>query len=251
MMPYNVLYLDAGHAKNTPGKNNSKEGFYEWEFNNDMQYKIKKRVEEHGITVVLTNPNPATVKDIGLTQRANIANDHWARKGRPKSIFISLHANAFSSESARGTETFHAKNASLATKEFARVLQREVFSSIKGIDKEAKDRGVKIENFTVIYKASMPSVLVEYAFYSNLKDLKILKNNRNELVEATVKAVCVYFGIKYQPPKQNAPNTPSSNSKEVYYRVVASSFKDKNNADKLVTELKQKGYPAFIDIYEK
>ena len=37
----NLLILDAGHAKNTAGKNNAKESFYEWEFNNDMQYKIK------------------------------------------------------------------------------------------------------------------------------------------------------------------------------------------------------------------
>ena len=44
----------------------------------------------------------------------------------------------------------------------------------------------------------MPSVLVEYAFYSNLDDLKILKNNRSELVEATIKAICQYFGIEYK-----------------------------------------------------
>ena len=44
----------------------------------------------------------------------------------------------------------------------------------------------------------MPSVLCEYAFYSNLDDLKILKNNRSELVEATVKAICQYFGIEYK-----------------------------------------------------
>ena len=37
----NLLILDAGHAKNTAGKRNEKENFYEWEFNNDMQHKIK------------------------------------------------------------------------------------------------------------------------------------------------------------------------------------------------------------------
>ena len=35
----NLLILDSGHAKNTAGKNNAKENFYEWQFNNDMQYK--------------------------------------------------------------------------------------------------------------------------------------------------------------------------------------------------------------------
>ena len=47
----NLLILDAGHSFNTKGKNNAKENFYEWEFNNDMQYKIKARCEELGIKV--------------------------------------------------------------------------------------------------------------------------------------------------------------------------------------------------------
>ena len=71
----NLLILDAGHAKNTAGKNNIKENFYEWEFNNDMQYKIKFRCEELGITVFLTNPNPSTVSDIALSHRESLAND--------------------------------------------------------------------------------------------------------------------------------------------------------------------------------
>ena len=175
----NLLILDAGHAKNTAGKRNEKENFYEWEFNNDMQYKIKARCEELGIKVFLTKPNPAAVSDIALSTRASLANDYWLRNSKPKSIFISLHANAFSNSSARGTETYVAKNASSTSKNFAKVLNNEIVKTMKELDVNAKDRGVKAENFTVIHKASMPSVLVEYAFYSNLDDLKILKNNKD------------------------------------------------------------------------
>ena len=57
----NLLILDAGHSFDTKGKCNAKENFYEWEFNNDMQYKIKSRCEELGIKVFLTNPNPNKV----------------------------------------------------------------------------------------------------------------------------------------------------------------------------------------------
>ena len=176
----NLLILDAGHSFNTKGKNNVKENFYEWEFNNDMQYKIKSRCEELGIKVFLTNPNPATVSDIPLTTRANLGNDYWLKNNKCKAMFISLHANAFSNESARGTETYVAKNASTTSKNFAKVLNDNIVTAMKNLDSNAKDRGVKSENFTVIYKASMPSVLVEYAFYSNLDDLKILKNNKDE-----------------------------------------------------------------------
>ena len=235
----NLLILDSGHAKNTPGKNNAKENFYEWEFNNDMQYKIKARCEELGVKVFLTNPNPDKVSDISLTTRASLANDYWLRNSKPKTIFISLHANAFSSESARGTETYIAKNASSTSKNFAKVLNDEVVKVMKSLDKNAKDRGVKCKDWTVIQKASMPSVLLEYAFYSNLDDLKILKNNRSELVEATVKAICQYFGIEYK--KEIATNTNK------LYKVCIGAYKDRDNADKILKEAKEKGFKdAYI-----
>ena len=230
----NLLILDAGHAKNTEGKNNAKENFYEWEFNNDMQYKIKARCEELGTKVFLTNPNPATVSDIALSTRSSLANDYWLRNSKPKSIFISLHANAYSSTSARGTETYHANNASITSKNFAKVLNDEVIKVMKKLDKNAKDRGVKSNNFTVIQKASMPSVLLEYAFYTNLDDLKILKNNRSELVEATVKAICQYFGLEY---KEKASSTDKK-----LYAVCTGAYSNKSTADAKVEELKQKGY---------
>jgi N-acetylmuramoyl-L-alanine amidase len=243
----NLLILDAGHSFDTKGKNNLKENFYEWEFNNDMQYKIKSRCEELGITVFLTNPNPSTVSDLALSTRASLANDYWLRKSKPKSMFISLHANAFSSDTARGTETYIAKNASTTSKNFAKVLNDNIVNTMKQIDSGAKDRGVKTENFTVIYKAAMPSVLVEYGFYTNLNDLKILKNNRDELVEATVKAICDYFGVAYKVDTNK--NTTSEN---IFYRVVAGSYSNRSNAEAQVNLLKAKGISnAFIDVYKK
>ena len=243
----NLLILDAGHAKDTKGKNNLKENFYEWEFNNDMQYKIKSRCEDLGITVFLTNPNPSTVSDIALSTRASLANDYWLRKSKTKSMFISLHANAFSNESARATETYVAKNASTTSKNFAKVLNDNIFKTMKELDVNAKDRGVKTENFTVIYKEDMPSELVEYGFYTNLNDLKILKNNRNELVEATVKAICDYFGVAYKVDTNK--NTTSEN---IFYRVVAGSYSKRENAIAQIELLKSKGINnAFIDVYKK
>ena len=86
----NLLILDAGHAKNTAGKRNEKENFYEWEFNNDMQHKIKTRCEELGIKVFLTNHNPGTVSDIPLSTRASLANGYWLKNNKCKAMFISL-----------------------------------------------------------------------------------------------------------------------------------------------------------------
>ena len=235
----NLLILDAGHSFNTKGKNNAKENFYEWEFNNDMQYKIKARCEELGIKVFLTNPNPNKVSDIPLSTRANLANDYWIKNNKCKAIFISIHANAFSNSNTRGTETYIASNASSTSKNFAKVLNDNIVRTMKELDPASEDRGVKTENFTVIYKASMPSVLCEYAFYSNLDDLKILKNNRSELVEATVKAICQYFNIEYKEKvKENSFNG------NTLYAVCVGAYKDKNKAESIAKELKEKGYTS-------
>ena len=177
----NLLILDAGHAKNTAGKRNEKENFYEWQFNNDMQHKIKSRCEDHNIKVYLTNPNPATVSDIALGVRAKSANDYWIKNNKPKSIFISLHANAFSNSSARGTETYHAKNASNTSKSFAKVLN-------------------------------------------------------DEIVEATVKAICSYFNIEYKEKVVKKDDN--------LYAVCVGAYKDRNKANAIVEELKKKGYTS-------
>lgn len=154
----------------------------------------------------MTNPSPAKKDEIGLSKRANLANDYWIKKSKPQALFMSIHSNDYGSNfnSVRGTETYIAKkNGSQNSKNAAAYVQEGVFQSIKLIDANAKDRGVKIENFTVIYKAAMPSILVEDAFYTNEEDLKILKNNRYDLVEATIKGLCKYFEITYKALQTN------------------------------------------------
>ena len=245
-----LLILDSGHAKDTAGKRAFDNSLYEWDFNNNMQYLIKKRAQDHGITVKLTNPNPQSVSDITLSVRSAFANKLYSDFKKPNTLFISLHANAYGStwNTARGVEVYHASNASNNSKNLAKYLCDQIYNDVKTIDNGFKNRGVKCQDFTVIYKTITPAVLIEYGFYTNKDDLKILKNNQSDLVEATVKAICKYFSIKYQPPKKEVGKTEANNT---YYRVVAGSYTNKNNAEKIVSELKSKGYSAFIDIYKK
>jgi N-acetylmuramoyl-L-alanine amidase len=247
-----LLILDSGHNEYVIGKEAPDKSLREWVFNNDMQYKIKKRAEDHGITVYLTNPKPQGTDEIGLSKRATLANNYWSSNNKPKSIFISLHANAFSNTTARGTETFHASNASTSSKNFAKTLNDEVVKTMQSLDRNAKNRGVKSQDFTVIYKTSMPSVLVEYGFYTNLDDLKILKNNQDDLTEATIKAICSYFNVAYKEPS-SVTTKPTENAKiETWYRAVCGSFKNKEAAEDRIKELSSKGFEGcFIVAFEK
>ena len=263
MSKYLVLG-DGGHAEKVAGKCAPDKSLHEWKFNQEIDTKMKKRCADHGIDYYQTNPSPAGKDEMGLSKRAELANAHWKKLGKPKSLLMSYHANAYYFEdengkkkvefnSARGTETFVGSNASTNSKNAAKYIQDEIVKAMKSLDKNAKDRGVKTENFTVIYKAQMPSILLEYAFYTNKSDIKILKNNVDDLVEATMKGVCKYFGITYKAPKKESkPNTSTSTSKETtYYRVVTNSYLDRKLADKEVSELKKLGIGAFLDAFKK
>ena len=216
-----LIILDSGHAKNTGGKRAPDNSLYEWEFNNDMQNRLEKRLKALGFDVYKTNPNPATVSDIGLTKRAQLANSYWASKGKPKALFVSLHANAYGTwTTANGVEVFHAKNASTASKNYAKVLCKHIHEALKKLRPGSVNRGVKSENFTVIYKTTMPSVLIEYAFYTNREDLKVLKNNRAELCEATVKGLCECFGVAYKAGTTTNPTVKPATPDPYLVKII-------------------------------
>lgn len=217
------VWLDAGHSKATGGKRNEKANpkFYEYEFNNDIAIKLKKRLEEQGITVYLTNTSPEG-KDIALSTRANTANIKWNTLGKPtNAIFISIHGNASTGAwaKARGVEVYHANNASGKSKKLALLLTNQIYEDIKKIDNGFKQRGVKSSNFTVIYKANMPSVLIEHGFYDNKEDLFLMQNKRDMFVEADCKAICEYFGITYKKGTTNSTQ-PIINNQEFLIKII-------------------------------
>ncbi|MGL5752558.1 MAG: N-acetylmuramoyl-L-alanine amidase [Paraclostridium sp.] len=200
-----LAILDAGHAEKVAGKEAPDKSMREWEFNDYIQNKAKSRCEAHGISIYLTNPSPKGKDEMGLSKRSELANSYYSKQGKPKTIFVSIHANAASPSSARGVETFIAGNASTTSKNFANTLNTNTYNSLKALDSGFKNRGVKTENFTVIYKANMPSVLWEVGFYTNKEDLNLLKNKRADIVEVLVKSLCEYFGVKYVPPGNTTP----------------------------------------------
>lgn len=262
-----LIILDSGHAELVAGKEAPDKSMREWEFNNDMQYRIKDMLDEYEeFMTFLTNPNPADKQEMGLSKRASLGNNVWKELGKPKAMFISLHANAFGVWSnANGCETFHANNASSNSKKFAKMVNDQIHATLKVLRPDSVNRGVKSENFTVIKNAAMPSVLIEYAFYTNKIDLDILKNNRQELAVATVKAICKYFGVNYKEPKvevetflvkiiydgteglnvRQEPNTSSQINGQVFKDQVFTIVEVKNNWGKL------KSGAGWISLNEK
>jgi N-acetylmuramoyl-L-alanine amidase len=199
-----TVVIDAGHGGHDPGchgaHNNEKEVCLA------MALKLGALIKERypDIKIIYTRSTDVFVE---LAERANIANRNNA------DLFICIHANA-GSTTAYGSETYvlglhrtdaqqkvaERENASIALEDDKgakyrsydltpdgiialqfqlAVFHRQSILFAEMIQKEFKrigryDRGVKQAGFLVLYKTTMPSVLIETAFLPNPTEEKLI-----------------------------------------------------------------------------
>lgn len=101
--------------------------------------------------------------------------------------FVSIHCNAATNLTARGTETF-AFRANTASDMLASCIQEQVIDSLKTVD-----RGVKYANYYVLKHTDCPAVLVETAFISNVEDEKLLAEKKAEFAHAIARGVSDFY----------------------------------------------------------
>lgn len=94
------------------------------------------------IKVVMTRDED---KNLGIAARSKFAATHKA------DLFLCLHFNGLEDRSVRGVETFFQANGNLNLaddKDFATKVNNSLFASLKSIDSQAKNRGVKPDTAT-------------------------------------------------------------------------------------------------------
>lgn len=175
-----VIAIDPGHG----GKDSGAVGFglKEKEIVLDVGLKVQKLLEAEGAKVIMTRNNDTFVE---LEDRASFANNAKA------DIFISLHINAATSESANGTETYwNEKYQSANSKKLAEKIQNRLIEKLG-----TRNRGVKDAGFYVIKYTTMPSVLAELGFISNEAEAAKLKTSkfREDASEAILLGVLDYY----------------------------------------------------------
>jgi N-acetylmuramoyl-L-alanine amidase len=216
------IVLDAGHGGKDPGA--VANGLREKDVALSVTRKVGAYVEERlGIRVVYTRDDDTFIP---LYERGRIANESCGK------LFVSIHANAARSSRARGTETFflglHRSDTArevmerengvvalesdpelyagfddvgrivqmLATTAYQRESER-LASLIEGQFEHRADRpsrGVKQAGFIVLWKASMPAVLVELGFLTNRQEARFLAsaNGQDLLASAIFRSIRDY-----------------------------------------------------------
>ena len=223
-----VVVIDAGHGgPKYPGA--SYRGVTEKSLNLAVALKLGKLIEERmpGVKVVYTRTSDMQFSaDLNkdLQARAEIANKAGG------DIFISIHANAARSTSARGVETLimgespleqrvnesvlfannkeefidmsnektaavvraYIQNLQFTYGEYSEMMARLIQKNYAKSGRVA--RGIKRQPLKVLYATDMPSVLTEIGFMSNPEELKYISSERGqaEIAENLYNAVKEY-----------------------------------------------------------
>ncbi len=206
-----TVVIDAGHGGKDPGCHGN--FAFEKEVCLSMALKLGSMIKAKypEIKIIYTRDKDVFVE---LIERANIANRAKA------DLFICIHANAEQTKVAYGTETYvlglhrteaqqrvaERENSIIALEDdkgakykeidlstdaiIIRQLQLKVFLDhsilfAEKLQKEFKkfgryDRGVKQAGFLVLYKTTMPSVLIETGFLTNSNEEKFLGNTTGQ-----------------------------------------------------------------------
>ncbi|ADV84631.1 N-acetylmuramoyl-L-alanine amidase [Terriglobus saanensis] len=216
------IVIDAGHGGHDSGTLGAG-GIMEKDVVLDVALRLGKMLHDHlGAEIIYTRSDDTFIP---LETRTAIANKAQA------DLFISVHANSSSDETARGVETYYlnftsspdaldvaarenavsdqsihqladlVKKITLKDKidesrEFASDVEDSLYKGLQQGNAGLKNRGVKKAPFVVLIGANMPSILAEISFVTNPRDAAQLRQPeyRQRVAESLYKGVARYAG---------------------------------------------------------
>lgn len=214
------VVIDAGHGGHDTGTIGP-DGLMEKDLVLDVALRLGKLITRQlGAEVIYTRSSDVFIP---LEDRTRIANEEKA------DLFISIHANSSPEISATGVETYYfnlnsdkagldlamRENASSASsisdlndllhravletkleesREFAQKVQTSLWAASVKMNARSKNRGVRQAPFVVLIGATMPSILAEIGFVSNVHDERLLRRNdqRQKIADALYKGISQY-----------------------------------------------------------
>jgi len=181
------IVIDPGHGGKDPGTVNKSLGLYEKTFNLSVSLKLKAELEKNKhIKVHLTRSGDTYPE---LSERVAFA-ENIPGVGKKADLFISIHANSFTKDTVRGTETYYYREDS---KELAHSLHPYIVKAV-GLP----DRNVRTASYKVIRETTMPAVLLEVGYLSNSTDAKALFNDsvQAKFAKETAAGIFQYLKLK-------------------------------------------------------
>lgn len=178
------IAISIGHSSKEQGATTKDKKTSEFVFNSCLASLIKKELETHGITAVITN----RLTDGGGTGMSASAK---AINATNSDIAIELHCNAFNSK-AKGCETLY-WHSSAQGKKLAQIIQKEVATCLSNPNRGVKAIKKGDRGSTVLYKTNMPCTILEPFFIDSPEDYRNAFEKMDELASSISKAILIYF----------------------------------------------------------
>ena len=175
-----TVCLDAGHGADDVGATSTGGARLEKDDNLRLTLKVRDKLEEKGIKVILTRDDDS---DITLKERCRLANKKRC------DFFLTLHRN--SAVSGSGFEAWIAKEPKGDEEQTAQRLVKAL-SDISGLPNRGVKRGYRNSsgnNYYVNSNTNMPSILLEVGFVTSDEDNKSFDKSLDENAEAIAEII--------------------------------------------------------------
>ena len=182
-----VICLDPGHGGSDPGAQGPT-GTLEKDNTLAIALLLKEKLEKNGATIIMTRDSDTAVASASdqeeLSARVDVANHAEA------DLYISIHNDAFTSNTAAGTTTFHYGDKESI--KLASLIQQNLAEKLG-----TKNRGCRFASFYVLRYTNMPSILIEVAFISNIVEEMLLSSvdGRDNAAESICNSILRYFKV--------------------------------------------------------
>ncbi|MBQ6282872.1 MAG: LysM peptidoglycan-binding domain-containing protein [Bacilli bacterium] len=236
------IVIDAGHGGSDPGATGN---IIEKEYNLKIANYIYNRLKEFGVPVAITRTTDEYISPNDRVKR--ILN---AFGNNNDVIVLSNHLNA---GGGTGAEVVYAlRNNDTLSKLILEELSKEGQSIRKWYQRRLPSDPSKDYYFIHRNTGRTEPVLIEYGFVDNAKDANFIKNNWQDLAEATVRAILTYIGVPYDKVGENSIYVVKSGD-SLYsiakkFNVSVDSLKSANNLQNNLIRINQKlVIPGFTD----
>ena len=267
-MPYTIVF-DAGHGGSDPGA--VYERRREKDDNLSLAIAVGELLSRQGVSVIYTRTTDVYQTPFEKAQMANQADADF---------FISFHRN--SSEEPNqytGVETLVYDNSGIK-----QTMAENINGALSELG--FRNLGVKARpGLVVLRRTKMPALLIETGFLNNEQDNTLYDEKQEEIARAIADAVLGPLDLetvteadrravdtdaarenrsdrpddipdptaRRAPPRPAAPPRPTppeqenpSDTPETFYRVQTGLFRIRQNADRMLYDLLDQGYPAFL-----
>ena len=184
-----TVVIDAGHGgidDGTIGADNSKEK----NINLDIARALYDYLTVCGInSVMIRNDDSEFYKTGEKRTKSDLYNRLDFINSVDNSVLISIHQNHFEDESEWGTQIWYSANTAESE-----VLANSVLLNVKELlQPENKRENKKSDNsYYILYKAKVPSIMIECGFMSNVRENTLLQNEeyQNDMAYCIMSGVC-------------------------------------------------------------